>query len=401
MSDPVTNAEIEDVLSSIRRLVSDDARSLARSRPLSQPVEPERLVLTPALRVTPELVAEALPDPEPEYEPEAESENAADVSDKVDLDPFLLVAKPQEAVDPVAEDVVDAAEEAFAPDVEAIEEVERVEESGATGEAEDDLQQDEGAFTAAEAEVEVEETDQEEPWSDPETTLYEAAAAYEETDGAPMDADIADVPAETEWASEEVGETGQDAERTWSEVPEEDVGASVEFHDHGADEVAAGEEQHEDDAAEDQPAHDLSGTVEVLGAAISGREEDWEPDGGWEPAGSEDVALDPPFVETVEWQDAGTQTKYTFGSAPDEAGPDPVADDFPPGAGEAGFPDDEDDAELSLSEDLVMDEAMLREIVTDIVREELQGALGERITRNVRKLVRREINRALSVQELE
>ena len=33
--------------------------------------------------------------------------------------------------------------------------------------------------------------------------------------------------------------------------------------------------------------------------------------------------------------------------------------------------------------------------------EELQGALGERITRNVRKLVRREIQRALTAQDLE
>ena len=40
-------------------------------------------------------------------------------------------------------------------------------------------------------------------------------------------------------------------------------------------------------------------------------------------------------------------------------------------------------------------------MVTDIVREELQGALGERITRNVRKLVRREIHRALVAQELD
>jgi cell pole-organizing protein PopZ len=46
------------------------------------------------------------------------------------------------------------------------------------------------------------------------------------------------------------------------------------------------------------------------------------------------------------------------------------------------------------------DEAMLREMVADIVRQELQGALGERITRNVRKLVRREIHRALAAHDL-
>ncbi|MGB5066541.1 MAG: hypothetical protein WBO29_04080, partial [Albidovulum sp.] len=42
---------------------------------------------------------------------------------------------------------------------------------------------------------------------------------------------------------------------------------------------------------------------------------------------------------------------------------------------------------------------MLRELVADIIRQELQGALGERMTRNVRKLVRREINRALDIKD--
>lgn len=50
MSDPVTNLEIEDVLSSIRRLVSEDARP--RSEPPARATErPDRLVLTPAQRV--------------------------------------------------------------------------------------------------------------------------------------------------------------------------------------------------------------------------------------------------------------------------------------------------------------------------------------------------------------
>ena len=52
------------------------------------------------------------------------------------------------------------------------------------------------------------------------------------------------------------------------------------------------------------------------------------------------------------------------------------------------------------SEDMI-DEEMLRDLVREILREELQGALGERITRNVRKLVRTEINRALSARDFE
>ena len=60
---------------------------------------------------------------------------------------------------------------------------------------------------------------------------------------------------------------------------------------------------------------------------------------------------------------------------------------------DAEDPDEGDDA--------VMDEEALRELVAEIVRQELRGALGERTTRNVRKLVRREIQRALATQALE
>ena len=48
-----------------------------------------------------------------------------------------------------------------------------------------------------------------------------------------------------------------------------------------------------------------------------------------------------------------------------------------------------------------IDEASVRPLVAALIREELQGELGERITRNVRKLVRQEIQRALTVRELE
>ena len=49
----------------------------------------------------------------------------------------------------------------------------------------------------------------------------------------------------------------------------------------------------------------------------------------------------------------------------------------------------------------LLDEAELIGMVRRVIREELQDVLGERITRNVRKLVRAEINRALTAQTLE
>lgn len=56
------------------------------------------------------------------------------------------------------------------------------------------------------------------------------------------------------------------------------------------------------------------------------------------------------------------------------------------------FPEDEEG---------LLDEETLREIVAEVVREELQGVLGQRITRNVRKMVRREIRLALAAEDLD
>ncbi len=67
-----------------------------------------------------------------------------------------------------------------------------------------------------------------------------------------------------------------------------------------------------------------------------------------------------------------------------------LAEDDLPGAGR----DADDDA-------MRFDEDVLRELVRDILREELAGKMGERITRNIRKLVRAEIARALATQDFD
>ncbi len=43
----------------------------------------------------------------------------------------------------------------------------------------------------------------------------------------------------------------------------------------------------------------------------------------------------------------------------------------------------------------ILDEEALRSVVNSIVREELQGELGDRISRNLRKLIRREIGQIM------
>lgn len=64
--------------------------------------------------------------------------------------------------------------------------------------------------------------------------------------------------------------------------------------------------------------------------------------------------------------------------------------------GEAAAPFVFPDTEVGL-----LDEDTLREIVAEVVRQELQGVLGQRITRNVRKMVRREIRLVLATEDLE
>ncbi|MDJ0858171.1 MAG: hypothetical protein QNJ03_03760, partial [Dinoroseobacter sp.] len=57
-----------------------------------------------------------------------------------------------------------------------------------------------------------------------------------------------------------------------------------------------------------------------------------------------------------------------------------------------------DDEPGFLDEDGYLDADTLRELVINIVRDELRGELGSQISARVRKLVRQEINRALQVE---
>ena len=62
------------------------------------------------------------------------------------------------------------------------------------------------------------------------------------------------------------------------------------------------------------------------------------------------------------------------------------------------------DAEARVASDppvAVPDEARLRDMLRTIVREELEGELGERVTANLRRLVRQEVEQALALRELD
>ncbi len=83
-------------------------------------------------------------------------------------------------------------------------------------------------------------------------------------------------------------------------------------------------------------------------------------------------------------------------TAPETSAADPLGD-----TPDTALDDEDSTINFAEQDDSILDEDTLRDLVSQMVREELQGELGDRITRNVRKLVRREIQRALASREFE
>ncbi len=122
----------------------------------------------------------------------------------------------------------------------------------------------------------------------------------------------------------------------------------------------------------------LESTIAELEAAIGEQDEEWEPDGSeFEEDAEAEAVMTAPIKDMM-------GAKQPIDEIEDA---EIIEDDLTTG--------------LFAGDDPEFDEEALREMVSEIVRQELQGALGERITRNVRKLVRREINRVLAAQDFD
>ncbi|MEJ6745382.1 MAG: hypothetical protein QNK98_01195, partial [Yoonia sp.] len=168
----------------------------------------------------------------------------------------------------------------------------------------------------------------------------------------------------------------------------------------------------------------LEATIAELESAVTDERNEWEPDGSETTGPSalaeafadlgDDLDVDDVIehsdIEEVLEEDAESiadvvtlhetrpEPELTFRHSPLD---DPDAD-FGDDLREADddgrpIPDDLDESIAAyLAGGTAMDDADLRAMIVDVVRQELQGEMGERITRNVRKLVRREINNALT-----
>ncbi|WP_137701604.1 hypothetical protein [Marimonas lutisalis] len=350
MSDPVTNVEIEDVLSSIRRLVSENARASvsAEKAPAKEGEEAETDDATASV--------------EEDNVAPARGEAASDENMLLLLTPAL-----------------------------------RVPEAGEDGTGEETAEE-------APAQEEFASAEDAEPDDAPHATF---AAVVEDAVYDALDE-----------AADEI------AEEAVTGTPAEEEALAGEA-DRGEGDVAGGD--------------DLKERIAELEAVVAEQEGEWEPDGDeddpyaggavetltWEdhveePAENlqahdhvwEEDRLDEPVQETEQVElTPSTEPEPRMAeevSAPTPADDGPGPDDFEFATaaatlGVSAADDEADSVDLfgAENEAAVIDEEMLREMVAEIVRQELQGTLGERITRNVRKLVRREIHRALAAQELD
>ncbi len=278
MSEPLSSTEIEDVLSSIRRLVSDDMRPA----PKLAVAAGDKLILTPALRVV-QTEAE-LPDP------------VAAPMPAVVADPLpMFVAVPRSNL---MNAPLDTPRSGLGDVVASV---------GAAVDASPDDWEAEIGDSAPQPDMALAN-----PWSLP------AEDALEDVPDEPLTAD------------------------------EDDAAPHDHFEYHAAETAAPSQTPawaQEDEIAQDDEAAaaPLHGTV--------------EPD--------------------PVWADAAEASVLAALAEPDAADDD------------------------SFDQAMRFDEDVLRELVRDMLREELAGKMGERITRNIRKLVRAEIARALAAQEFE
>lgn len=343
MSETGRKLDVEDVLSSIRRLVSEEARekTAAPEQRESSPTTPgpvaEKLVLTPSLRV---------PD---DGKPVATSEIEKRISDIENLVSTDMRDAPRPSVAPADATSMISALSKSMRDFEPEEEPEAQGEPMA--ERPEPATSPEAAFPAAAR--------------TPEPAEPEAAEAPTQPDSRIVTAHV------TEAAPEDT-------------APLEEIEATVEMTEEAKDDDASFEFPTDSPFAEDLSAGPVSApaftteTAEETDAPVAAETEGAAPVSTLRP----EPPLRAPAIERAETAaEAAPSPQEPLSAAPADA-EDPIDYTAP-------------------DEGSFIDEDMLREIVSDMVRSELQGELGDRITRNVRKLVRREIHRALASRDFE
>jgi hypothetical protein len=142
----------------------------------------------------------------------------------------------------------------------------------------------------------------------------------------------------------------------------------------------------------------LEATIAELEAAVTAQSDDWEPDEGesFETSAWAASAFQTPSSDS---EQTATPASSTAPSGLDKRAVRVVTLDDAQTIAEPPTPA-MPEGELAAAVSLGISEKDLRALVVEIIHDELGGDLGERITRNVRKLVRSEINRVLTSREM-
>jgi hypothetical protein len=322
MSEPMSSGEIEDVLSSIRRLVSEDLRPASRVAS-AKTVAPEpsgKLLLTPAFRV---VTSEPFVN---------DAQNAKDLRAPA----TDSVAEPVIMESPFSENFIEQEDVLVEIDVWPL----NVEDEDAAPEGGVSMAED---WLPEAAPTIVDDLPDEEP---------EAAVSQPQIDAA----------AKLNRVMSEIGAAVAESDDEWEpEAGDASVsGMSWQAPEWVEEAELVGEGDSEEAARALADAAEAAAVTEIIERAAAAKAE---------------------AVKEAEAK-AATEAEARTKTEAQGAGAGPEADIF---AEDEGY----------------FDETVLRDLVRDLIREELSGALGERITRNVRKLVRAEINRALTARDFD
>lgn len=376
MSDSMNSPEIEDVLASIRRLVSLDPVPV---RPAPQ-VQPDPAPLPQAPAPVEEPMAAVLPDDADEGDENAvvEDDGCLVLTPALRVegeDEFLAEAAPAPATPDDLGAELQRLEHTIAELEAAVGDVPTQEEQTLAGGGDVDL-------PPGLADAELQHGDEHGADLDPllTTTL---TPAWPADDGG----DVTDASDPAEEIAEEIAD--DPGAPMWIETEEGLDGQFATLADAG---VLAGAWPEDAAAAPD--------AIDVADAS-------WAPD-----VDGTHVVDDPVPSDQAEAQDTMEETDaavadddtprrlHLHEAAPDHRSGPRILRSQPEARLHAEADDDEEES-IFAGSDTLIDEETLRILVADIIRKELQGTLGERITRNVRKLVRREIQRALSSQDFD
>ena len=359
MADSAPDPKVEDVLSSVRRLVSGEVQRRV-SRPTESAKAPGALVLTEAQRVAEQPKPAAKPDPAKrsleeriaeleaavdrgaqEFEPDGSEDPAQNRPDRI------VYTRP-----PSSDEVSDRAALRLSQ-IALIETGPAADESDGGGKA---------------------------------TVPFRHETSRAPQTEAPMAEDVPQPPAQAEVrAFSNPDDVAAGIEARLSKGGQQAAPEAKDVQGSGQGSNENEEKLQENDALKAEDDFDAA-LSEAVAASISSSEDD----GPSEAAPGDFLDQD----EVLAYVDPSASEKSDKGGQEDLQAEEPsneVPASTDPMVGDA--------AAAAVLEN-ISDEEVLRLLVGRLMREELQGKLGERITQNVRKLVRREVMRALESRDL-